>query len=89
VCSEIERVWLENFSVYGARKDWKQLGRERFEVARCTVERLMNLLGLSGATRGKRIATTIPAKDRDCPLDLVQREFSAERPNQLWVAGFT
>ena len=75
--------------VYGARKIWRQLNREGIPVARCTVERLMRNLGLRGAIRGKRIRTTIPAKESDRPLDLVKREFAASRPNQLWVSDFT
>ena len=86
---EIKRVWNENFMVYGARKIWRQLNREGIPVARCTVERLMRNLGLRGAIRGKRIRTTIPAKESDRPLDLVKREFAASRPNQLWVSDFT
>lgn len=75
--------------VYGARKVWRQLNREGIPVAKCTVERLMRLLGLRGAVRGKRIKTTIPSKETERPLDLVKRDFSATRPNQLWVADFT
>lgn len=86
---EIQRVWDENFMVYGARKVWRQLNREGIQVARCTVERLMRLLGLRGAVRGKKIRTTVPAKAAERPLDLVERNFSATRPNQLWVADFT
>lgn len=86
---EVQRVHDENFGVYGARKVWKQLRREGIETARCTVERLMASLGLRGAVRGKGIVTTIPARDGVCPLDRVQRQFVADRPNQLWVADFT
>ena len=75
--------------MYGARKVWKPLGCEGIEAARCTVERLMANLGLRGAVRGKGVVTTIPAKDGVCPLDKVQRQFEADRPNQLWVADFT
>ena len=86
---EIQRVHEENFSVYGARKVWKQLAREGIEAARCTVERLMARLCLVGAVRGKDVVTTISSKDGICPLDKVQRAFVADRPNQLWVADFT
>jgi transposase InsO family protein len=86
---EIHRVWAENRRVYGVRKVWKQLGREAIEVARCTVERLMREMGLRGAVRGKRFRTTIPDESAEAPLDLVQRNFTASRPNQLWVADFT
>jgi len=86
---EIERVWNANMRVYGADKVWKQLNRERIEVARCTVERLMRRLGLRGVMRGKRVRTTVADTKALCPLDRVNREFSAERPNQLWVSDFT
>jgi putative transposase len=86
---EIQRVWDENLQVYGARKVWRQLKREQFVVARCTVERLMGALGLQGAVRGKRYKTTIPDDAAERPADLVQRQFTATRPNQLWVADFT
>jgi transposase InsO family protein len=86
---EIERVWKENFGAYGARKVWHQLGREGTEVARCTVERLMRAMGLQGVVRGRRHKTTIPDETAPRPLDLVQRNFTAERPNQLWVADLT
>jgi len=86
---EIERVWKENFGVYGARKVWRQLVREGFEVARCTVERLMRELGLRGVVRGRKVKTTIPDELAERPVDLVQRSFKADRPNQLWVADLT
>ncbi len=86
---EIERVWSANMRVYGADKVWKQLNRERIEVARCTVERLMRRLGLRGAVRGKGLRTTVPDAKAPCPLDRVNREFRADRPNQLWVSDFT
>jgi transposase InsO family protein len=86
---EITRVWNENFEVYGARKVWKQLKRESTPVARCTVERLMKDLGLRGARRGKAFKTTIPDADASRPADLVDRQFMARRPNQLWVADIT
>jgi len=86
---EIQRVWEENFQVYGARKVWLQLNREAWEVARCTVERIMRDMGLKGAVRGKSIKTTFSDKAKPCPLDLVNRHFQATRPNQLWVSDFT
>jgi len=86
---EIRRVWEESDQNYGARKVWIQLNRESIIVARCTVERLMKRLGLVGVRRGKRCITTIPDESSDKPLDLVQRVFNAERPNQLWVADIT
>lgn len=86
---EAQRVHQENLSVYGARKVWRQLNREGILVARCTVERLMGELGLQGATRGKTYQTTMPDPAADHPADLVNRQFRAERPNQLWVADFT
>lgn len=75
--------------VYGADKVWKQMNRERIAVARCTVERLMKRLGLQGAVRGKRVRTTIPDAAALRPLDRVNRQFTADRPNQLWVSDFT
>jgi transposase InsO family protein len=86
---EIRRVFEENFGVYGARKVWRQLGREDFAVARCTVERLMRALGLQGAVRGRKCRTTIADDSTERPLDRVHRQFQASRPNQLWVADFT
>jgi transposase InsO family protein len=86
---EIHRVWEENFEVYGARKVWKQLRREGFDVARCTVARLMREMGLQGAVRGKRFKTTIPDEVSARPLDLVDRDFTASRPNELWVSDLT
>jgi putative transposase len=86
---EIQRIWDENYQVYGARKVWHQMKREGFQVAKCTVERLMRSLGLKGVVRGRRIRTTIPDQTAPRPLDLVNREFVASRPNQLWVADFT
>ena len=86
---EISRVWKENFCVYGARKAWKQLNRERIRVAKCTVEWLMWQLGLRGAIRGRAFKTTRPDLGAPRPPDLVERQFVAERPNQLWVADFT
>jgi len=86
---EIARVHAENFGVYGARKLWHQLNREGIEVARCTVERLMRELCLQGVRRGKRRRTTIPDATVPRPADLVERNFSAGRPNELWVADIT
>jgi len=86
---EIERVWQANLEVYGADKVWRQMKREGTEVARCTVERLMGRLGLRGAVRGKVVRTTIPDAKKPCPLDRVNRQFRADRPNQLWVSDFT
>jgi len=86
---EIRRVWQGNFSVYGARKVWRQLNREGVAVARCTVERLMGRMGLQGAVRGKKFKTTVRDDKLVRPLDLVERDFSADRPNQLWVADLT
>lgn len=85
----IQRVWEENFQVYGVRKVWRQLKREGVVVARCTVERLMRRLGLQGVVRGKPVKTTISDKATPCPLDKVNRQFRAERPNALWVSDFT
>ena len=90
LCDEIERVWKDNFQVYGARKVWRQLGREGQEVARCTIERLMRQMGLQGATRGRRSkVTTIVDEHASRPADLVERNFAAQRPNQLWVADLS
>src|ERR1700730_10793831 len=86
---EIRRVHEENFGVYGARKVWRQLGREDFEVARCTVERLMRSLGLQGAVRGRKCRTTIADDRAERPLDRVNRQFQPSRPNQLWVGDFS
>jgi len=86
---QIERVWQANLRVYGADKIWKQLNREGVAVARCTVERLMRRLGLQGARRGKTVRTTVPDRSAPCPLDRVNRQFKADRPNQLWVSDYT
>jgi transposase InsO family protein len=85
----IEQVFEENFGVYGVRKVWRQLLREGHQVARCTVARLMQTLGLQGVTRGKPVRTTISDKAAACPLDHVNRKFMAPRPNVLWVSDFT
>ena len=84
----IERVWHANMQVYGAEKVWKQMNREDIAVARCTVERLMRRLGLEGVRRGKAVRTTTPDTSAPCPLDRVNRQFQADRPNQLWVSDF-
>jgi putative transposase len=86
---EITRVWRANRRVYGAKKVWKQLNRERIAVARCTVVRLMGELGLRGVVRGRRVRTTIPEALAERPRDLVQRQFRATRPNELWVSDLT
>ncbi len=86
---EIQRVFDENFQVYGVRKVWRQLKREGEDVARCTVARLMKKLGLQGIIRGKPHRTTFSDKEAPCPLDRVNRDFTAPAPNRLWVADFT
>ena len=87
---QIQRVWNENHAVYGADKVWHQLARERVDVARCTVERLMRGMGLHGAVRGKAFKVTTVADEAAArPPDLVHRAFAATRPNQLWVADIT
>jgi putative transposase len=86
---EITRIHAEHFGVYGARKVWRQLHREGIAVARCTVERLMGELHLEGVRRGKAHKTTTPEAAATRPADLVDRDFSATRPNQLWVADLT
>jgi len=86
---DIKRVWEENFQVYGVRKVWRQLNREQIAVARCTVERLMKRLGLQGATRRAKCWTTLSDDALARPADLVKRQFTATRPNQLWVADIT
>jgi transposase InsO family protein len=87
--SHIQRVWHAHLQVYGADKVWRQLNREGIDVARCTVERLMKRLGLQGVRRGKPVRTTVPDYSAPCPLDRVNRQFKADRPNQLWVSDFT
>ncbi len=86
---EIQRVFLENFCVYGARKIWRQLRREGFDVARCTVERLMKQLGIRGVIRGKGYKSTVVGLSAERPADLVERSFEATAPNRLWVADIT
>ena len=79
---EVRRVFEENFRVYGVRKAWRQLQREGFDVARCTVERLMREMGLQGVIRGKPIRTTVSDKAAPCPLDKVNRQFHPPAPNR-------
>ncbi len=90
---EIQRIWDENYQVYGVRKVWRQLNRERKPeqpwVARCTVARLMRRLGLQGAVRGRKFKTTQADSGATRPPDLVERQFTATRPNELWVADLT
>jgi|TARA_B100000315_G_C14504723_1_gene554040 transposase InsO family protein len=86
---EVRRVWDENFQVYGAKKVWRQLKREQFDVARCTVERLMKRLGIQGVVRGAKCWTTVSDESLPQPADRVNRQFVATRPNQLWVADIT
>lgn len=86
---EIERVWEQNYKVYGVRKVWHQMRREGFDVARCTVARLMKDIGIEGVIRGKKHRTTIPDSSQPCPLDKVNRQFKAPAPNMLWVSDFT
>ena len=89
VAEEVRRIWNENFQVYGVRKIWRQLAREGFDVARCTVARLMRQMGIKGAVRGKAIRTTVSDPSAPCPLDRVNRQFGAPQPNMLWVSDFT
>src|SRR5438067_2391975 len=84
----IRRIWTEHFQVYGPRKVWRQMGRENLRAARCRVGRWMREMGLGGVARGRAwVTTTQPAADR--PQDLVDRNFTATRPNQLWLSDFT
>lgn len=86
---EIRRIFEQNFRVYGARKIWRQLKREGFDIARCTVSRLMQFMGLRGIIRGKPIRTTVPDKSAPSPLDRANRQFKAPAPDRLWVSDFT
>ncbi len=86
---EISRVFKESKGVYGTQKIWRQLNREGCTVARCSVERLMRKMGIEGVRRGGKVRTTVPDTKTPCPLDRVNRQFRAERPNQLWVSDFT
>lgn len=85
----IRRVFDENFRVYDARKVWRQMNREGPSVARCTVARLMEQMGLQGVGRGRSIRTTISDKAAPCPSDLVNRQLRAPGPNRIWVSDFT
>jgi putative transposase len=86
----IRRIWTENHQVYGPRKVWRQMGRENLRAARCRVRRLMREMGLAGAVRGRAWTTTTQSQPKaDRPCDLVDRNFTATRPNQLWVSDFT
>ncbi len=87
--ADVRRVFDANFQVYGVRKIWRQLRREGQEIARCTVARLMRSMGIQGVIRGKPVRTTISDKAAPCPLDHVNRQFTAPRPNALWVSDFT
>ena len=89
IMSEVDRVHAASKGLYGARKVWWQLQAEGVPVARCTIERLMRRAGLVGVVRGKARRTTIPDEAADRPADLVERVFTAEAPNRLWVADFT
>ena len=86
---EIKRVWEQNFEVCGVRKVWHQMRREGFDIARCTVARLMKDMEVEGVIRGQKVRTTIPDKAQPSPLDKVNRHFKAPAPNLLWVSDFT
>ena len=86
---EIKRVWKANYEVYGVRKVWRQLNREGIGAAKCTVARLMAVMGLAGAVRGKPVKTKISNPATPCPADRVNRQFHAQRPNALWLSDFT
>jgi putative transposase len=86
---EVRRVFDANYRVYGVRKVWRQLQREGFDVARCTVARLMRAMGLAGVIRGKPVRTTISDHSAPCPRDHVNRQFRAPAPDMLWVSDFT
>ena len=86
---EVKRVFHSNFGVYGVRKAWRQLLREGFAVARCTVERLMQKMSLIGVIRGRTVRTTVGDKAAPCPLDHVNRQFHAPAPNRLWLSDVT
>jgi len=86
----IRRIWNEHHQVYGPRKVWRQMGRENLRAARCRVRRLMREMGLAGAVRGRAwVTTTQPSPEAVRPRDLVDRNFTATRPNQLWLSDFT
>jgi transposase InsO family protein len=86
---KIDGAWEDNRKLHGARKTWHVLRREGEDVARCTVERLMRILGIKGVVRGKKVITTNPDSSLSCPDDKVNRLFTADRPNTLWVSDFT
>ena len=86
---KIQKVWNDNWKVYGVRKAWRQLKREGVDIARCTVARLIAEMGLRGAVRGKVVKTTVPDTSVPCPRDKVNRQFRAPVPNMLWVSDFT
>jgi putative transposase len=86
---EVRRVFDANYRVYGVRKVWRQLQREGFDVARCTVARIMRMMGLAGVIRGKPVRTTIGDRSAPCPRDHVNRQFRAPAPDMLWVSDFT
>jgi putative transposase len=88
-CGPIQQVWDENLPAHGADQVWRPWRREGVEVARRTVERLMRPLGLQGVRRGRGVKTTIGDRGASCPQDRVNRQFTADRPNALWVADFT
>ena len=86
----IRRIWNEHHQVYGPRKVWRQMGREHLRAARCRVRRLMREMGLAGAVRGRAwVTTTQPSPEAVRPRDLVDRNFTATRPNQLWLSDFS
>jgi putative transposase len=89
LCEAIRRVWEANFRVYGVRKVWRQLRREAVDVPRCTVARLMRQMRLVGVVRGNVAKTTVSDRAAPCPLDRVNRQFQAAKPNALWVSDFT
>jgi transposase InsO family protein len=89
LATDIQRVFDANFGVYGVRKVWRQLEREGKKVARCTVARLMRRMGLQGVVRGREVRTTVSNPAVVCPLDRVNRQFHAPRPNALWLSDFT
>ena len=86
---EIRRVFEANVCVYGVGKVWRQLGREGNDIAHCTVARRLRIMGLRGVVRGRKVRTTVPNPAAACPLDRVNRQFKAPRPNALWVSDFT
>jgi putative transposase len=86
---QIQEVYTSNYRVYGARKIWRELNRQGHAVARCTVERLMREVGITGAVRGKKVITTITDPSAERAPDLLDRDFVASAPNRCWVADFT